>query len=122
MHIMAMPPQAIMQGMPIFIMVIICSQQVLNMAMSMPAIGSILHIMPCGVISQVILHIIIGIIIGIMPFIICGIMPFIMPIWGIMPIIGIMPFIIWGICIIGAVIMIVSFWLSRRSAPASPLD
>ncbi|PWR24997.1 hypothetical protein DKG74_04305 [Zavarzinia aquatilis] len=121
---MAMPPQAIMQGIPIFIMFIICSQQVLNIAMSMPAIGSILHIMPCGVISQVILHIIIGIIMGIMPFIICGIMPFIMPIigiWGIC-IIGIMPFIIWGICIIGAVIMIVSFWLYRRSAPASPSD
>ena len=81
MHIIIMPPQHIMQGMPAFIMPIMRSHISVKAAMVMPPIGIILHIMPSAVISQVIDAIIIGIgimppIIGfIMPPIICGIMP-----------------------------------------------
>jgi len=81
MHIIIMPPQAIMQGMPMFIMAIMRSQASVKAGIAMPPIGIILQTMPSAVISQVMLAIIIGIIIcGIMPgiipgIIICGIMP-----------------------------------------------
>ncbi len=87
MHIIIMPPQAIMQGMPMAIMAIMRSQASVNAGMAMPPIGIILQTMPSAVISQVMLAIIIGIIIicgiimlGIMPGIILGIIMF-----GIMP-------------------------------------
>src|SRR5437016_3197016 len=80
-----MPPQAIMQGMPAFIMVIMRLQYSMNMSFDMSPIGVISQTMPPAVILQVILHIIIGI--GIMPDII-GIMPFII---GIIPPMGIIP-------------------------------
>jgi hypothetical protein len=91
MHIMAMPPHAIIMGMPIVIMFIMRWQHSMNMSFMAASIGVISQVMPVGVIVQVILHIIIGI--GIMLFII-GIMLFII---GIMPpiiCIGIMPAII----------------------------
>ena len=121
MHIIIMPPQHIMHGMPASIIVIIALQQVSNISFDIPAIGIILHvIVPSAPISQVIRHIIIGImppmgmpiIEGIMPPmgmpIIEGIMPpmgmpiieGIMPpmgipiIEGIMPLVGVMPPII----------------------------
>jgi len=75
MHIMLMLPQCIIIGMPQFIII----------AMSMPAAGIILHIMPSSIMSQVMVAIIIG-----------------MPIIGI---IGMLAFI--GICICMAFIMVV---------------
>jgi len=85
------PPQAIIIGMPMFIMVIIRWQHSMNISFMDSSIGAISHFMPVGVMVQVILHIIIAIIeliIGIMePIIGIGIMPFII---GIMePIMGI---------------------------------
>lgn len=85
MHIMLMLPQCIIIGMPQFIIICIMSALFLNMAMSMPAAGIILHIMPSSIISQVMVAIIIG-----------------MPIMGI---IGMLAFI--GICICMAFIMVV---------------
>src|SRR6218665_2253216 len=84
MHIMLMLPQCIIIGMPQFIIICIMSQLFLNMAMSMPAAGIILHIMPSSIISQVMVAIIMG-----------------MPIIGI---IGMLAFI--GICICIAFIMV----------------
>jgi len=80
------PPQAIIIGMPMFIMVIIRSQHSMNMSFMESSMGVISHFMPAGVMVQVILHIIIAI--GIMPFIMgMGIIPVII---GIMePIMGI---------------------------------
>jgi hypothetical protein len=80
------PPQAIIVGMPIFIMAIMRSQHSMNISFMESSIGTISHFMPVGVMVQVILHIIIAI--GIMPFIMgIGIMP---PIICIMePIMGI---------------------------------
>ena len=60
MHIMLMLPQCIIIGMPQFIIICIISALFLNMAMSMPAAGIILHIMPSSIISQVMVAIIIG--------------------------------------------------------------
>jgi len=60
MHIMLMLPQCIIIGMPQFIIICIMSALFLNMAMSMPAAGIILHIMPSSIISQVMVAIIIG--------------------------------------------------------------
>jgi hypothetical protein len=102
--IIIMPPHIIIIGMPICIMFIMRLQHSMNIIWSMPAIGFISHIMPVGVMVQVISHIIIGImpIWGIIP--ICGIMDCMPPIIGIMPICGIIMFIgimpgmpIWGI-------------------------
>ncbi|KJZ62945.1 membrane protein [Pseudomonas fluorescens] len=59
-HIMLMLPQCIIIGMPQFIIICIISALFLNMAMSMPAAGIILHIMPSSIISQVMVAIIIG--------------------------------------------------------------
>ena len=83
MHIMLMLPQCIIIGMPQFIIICIMSALFLNMAMSMPAAGIILHIMPSSIISQVMVAIIIGMpiigIIGMLAFIGIGIcMAFIM--------------------------------------------
>ena len=83
MHIMLMLPQCIIIGMPQFIIICIISALFLNIAMSMPAAGIILHIMPSSIISQVMVAIIIGMpiigIIGMLVFIgICIGMAFIM--------------------------------------------
>jgi hypothetical protein len=76
------PPQAIIIGMPMFIMVIMVimrSQHSTNMSFMESSIGVISHFIPVGVMVQVILHIIIAV--GIMLFIMgIGIMP---PIIGI---------------------------------------
>jgi len=82
MHIMLMLAQCIIIGMPQSIIICIISALFLNIAMSMPAAGIILHSMPSSIISQVMVAIIIGIpmagIIG-MAFIgICICMAFIM--------------------------------------------
>ena len=73
MHIMLMLPQCIIIGMPQFIIICIMSALFLNMAMSMPAAGIILHSMPSSIISQVMVAIIIGMpiigIIGMLAFI-----------------------------------------------------
>jgi hypothetical protein len=91
MHIIIMPPQFIIIGMPEFTMLIMFWQHCLNMSFMESSIGPISQvIMPFGAIVQVILHIIIGMV-----------MPGTPPI---MPIIGIMPFII-GFIIIGFIIM-----------------
>ena len=83
---MVIPPQAIIMGMPMFIMVIIRWQHSMNMSFMESSMGVISHFIPVGVMAQVILHIITAI--GIMePIIGIGIMPFII---GIMePIMGI---------------------------------
>ena len=105
---MVMPPQFIIIGMPLPIMVIMVWQHCMNMSFIAGSIGAISQvIMPFGAMLQVILHIIIGIaipgmaipgiiigmppIIGfiIMGFIIIGFMP---PIIGIMGIICIAVF------------------------------
>lgn len=84
MHIMLMLPQCIIIGMPQSIIIIcIISALFLNMAMSMPAAGIILHIMPSSIMSQLMVAIIIGMpvigIIGMLAFIgICICMAFIM--------------------------------------------
>lgn len=84
MHIMLMLPQCIIIGMPQFIIICIISQLFLNIAMSMPAAGIILHIMPSSIISQVMVAIIMG-----------------------MPIIGITGMLLFiGICICIAFIMV----------------
>ena len=121
-----MPPHIIIIGMPPFIAFIMRLQHSMNMALSMPSIGFISHIMPVSVILQVIMPIIIGmgIIMGMPPII--GIIPFI----GIMPfIIGIMPFIIGDIIgwpmppiiafIIGIMFMAVFMEVSRPAARVS---
>jgi hypothetical protein len=85
MHIMLMLPQCIIIGMPQFIIICIISALFLNMAMSMPAAGIILHIMPSSIISQLMVAIIIG-----------------------MPIIGIIGMVVFiGICIGMAFILVV---------------
>jgi hypothetical protein len=84
MHIMLMLPQCIIIGMPQFIIICIISALFLNMAMSMPAAGIILHIMPSSIISHDMVAIIIG-----------------------MPIIGIIGMVVFiGICICMAFIMV----------------
>ncbi len=118
--IIIMPPQAIMQGMPAFIMPVIRLQNSMNMSLDESSIGIISQIMPFAVILQVILPIMTGIgiipdIIGIMPFIIIGfimLIGFIMPIMGIIApimlfIIGMPPIIIGivGICIAALIVL-----------------
>jgi hypothetical protein len=87
MHIIDMLAQCIIIGMPQFIIIDIMSALFLNIAMSMPAAGIILHSMPSSSISQLMVAIIIG-----------------MPIIGI---IGILVFI--GICM--AFIMFEALWI-----------
>ena len=95
MHIIVMPPHAIIIGMPIVVMLIMRWQHSMNISFMAASTGVISQVMPVGVMVQVILHIIIGIGIGIgvMPPII-GIMPFIMGIMAPIICIGIMPAII----------------------------
>ena len=104
MHIIAMPPHAIIMGIPIVLMLIMRSQHSMNMSFMAASIGAISQVMPVGVIVQVILHIIIGI--GIMPFII-GIMLFII---GIMP--AIIGMVIGDIACIGIALLIVPLLIS----------
>jgi hypothetical protein len=105
-HIIIMPPQFIIIGMPAPIMVIMVWQHCMKVSFMVSSIGPISQvIIPLGAIVQVILHIIIGIA---MPGI-----PFIIPIIG-MPaiigfiIIGFMPPII-GIMGIGIIVCIAVF-------------
>jgi hypothetical protein len=77
MHIIDILAQCIIIGMPHVIIIAIISALFLNMAMSMPAAGFMVHIMASGIMSQVMVAIIMG-----------------MPITGI---IGMVVFI--GICI-----------------------
>lgn len=89
---MVMPPQFIIIGMPLPIMVIMVWQHCMNMSFIAGSIGAISQvIMPFGAMLQVILHNIIGIAIPgmAMPGIIIGFMP---PIIGIMGIICIAVF------------------------------
>jgi hypothetical protein len=81
-HIMAIPPQHIIVGMPLVAMFIMFWQNCMNTSFIGISIGVISQVMPFAVIVQVIWHIIVGI--AIIPFI------------GIIPPIGIMPFIIMG--------------------------
>ncbi|MGY4495664.1 hypothetical protein ACVW0A_005920 [Pseudomonas sp. TE3610] len=60
MHIIDMLPQCIIIGMPQFIIICIISQLFLNMAMSMPAAGFMVHIMQSSIMSMVMVAIIIG--------------------------------------------------------------
>ncbi|BAP45316.1 putative uncharacterized protein [Pseudomonas sp. StFLB209] len=60
MHIIAMLPQCIIIGMPQFIIIAIISALFLNMAMSMPAAGFMVHIMASAIISHFMVAIIIG--------------------------------------------------------------
>jgi hypothetical protein len=91
-HIIGMPLQLIIIGMPHSTIFIIRAQQFLNISMFMPCIGIILHIiLPSACMPHSIMHFMAGI--G-MPIII-GIM-FIMG----MPIIGIMPMPAWDMHII----------------------
>lgn len=104
-HIIGMPPQTIIIGIPLPIMVIMRWHISMKAAFDMPSIGVISQTMPVAVILQVQLAIIMGIGI-IMPFIM-GIPP-IMPPMG-MPPIGIPPImgIIIGICIIGIALFMI---------------
>lgn len=87
-HIIVMPLQLIIIGMPVAIMFIMPWQHCMNMSLMASFMGSMVQVIaPAGVISQVIRHIIIGMA-----------MPGIPPI---MPIIGIMEFIIMGFIIMG---------------------
>ncbi|WP_420133378.1 hypothetical protein [Rhodopseudomonas sp.] len=119
--IIIVPPQFIIIGMPLFIMVIMVWQHCMNMSFMAGSIGAISQvIMPAGDIVQVILHIIIGMAIpGIamsgMPIIdmpaIIGfiIMGFIIP--GIPPIIGMgMGIGIMGIICIAVFIVLSIGW------------
>ncbi len=124
-----MPPQAIIMGMPPFIMVIMRLQQSMNISGDMPSIGIISQVMPVGVMVQVILAIIIGMGIGIIPPIIpfiigIGIMPpimgiGIMPFIGMPPIIGIIPFIPIIGCMVMAAFIVVSEISVAQPAAAS---
>jgi hypothetical protein len=97
-HIIIMPPQFIIIGMPAPIMVIMVWQHCMKASFVVSSIGPISQvIIPFGAIVQVILHIIIGIA---MPGI-----PFIIPIIGMPAIIGFMPPII-GIMGIGIIVCI----------------
>jgi hypothetical protein len=127
----------IIAGIPIDIAAFMRSQQSFIMSMAMPSIGFMVQTMPSAVISQVMVHIIIGIGIGIpiMPFIIMGfigipiigfimlIIGFIMLIMLIMGFIGmfiigfIMPLV--GICIAG-IIVLESFVLEKGRLFARP--
>jgi hypothetical protein len=86
MHIIDRLAQCIIIGMPQFIIIDIMSALFLNIAMSMPAAGIILHCIPSSSISQLMVAIIIG-----------------------MPIIGMLVFI--GICICMAFIMFETLWV-----------
>jgi len=119
-----MPPQLITMGMPLPIIFIIISQQVLNISMLMPEAGIILQVMPSAVISQLIFAIIMGIIpivpiippigmvMGIIPIPPIGIEPIMgiipIPLMGIEPVIGIIPIPLIGIICIAGIIVVFS--------------
>lgn len=96
-HIIAIPPQHIIMGMPLFAMFIMFWQHCMNMFFIDASMGVISQVMPLAVIVQVIWHIMVGI--AIIPFI------------GIMPPIGVMPFIIMGAAppIMGIIICMAGF-------------
>jgi hypothetical protein len=110
MHIIIMPPQLIIIGMPIACMFIICWQQAMNMSFMAASIGIISQVMPLSVMVHFIVPIIMGI--GIIPFI----MPFIGIMPGIIPFMGIMPPII-GIGIIPPIMGMAIAALVMRFAP-----
>ncbi|MCD5994236.1 hypothetical protein KDX38_10585 [Pseudomonas sp. CDFA 602] len=60
MHIIDMLAQCIIIGMPQFIIIAIMSALFLNIAMSMPAAGFMVHIMPSAIMSHVMVAIIMG--------------------------------------------------------------
>ncbi|MFL9828932.1 hypothetical protein [Rhodoplanes sp. SY1] len=116
-----MPPQAIIIGMPLPIMVHMVWQHCMNMSFMDASIGVISHIMPVGVMVHFIVHIIMGIGIGIMPFIMpgIGIMPmFIIGMFMGMFIMG-MPIIGIAVGIVGIVMAALIVWL-RRCDGSSP--
>lgn len=81
LHIIIMPPQHIIMGMPICIMLVMLSQHFMNMSFMDGSTGVISQVMPVGVMVYFIWH---AIIIGIPIMFIIGIMPpamagFIMP-------------------------------------------
>lgn len=114
-----MPPQAIIIGTPLPIMVHMVWQHCMNMSFIDASIGVISHIMPVGVMVHFIVHIIIGMGMGM------GIMPFIMPGIGIMPMFIIGMFII-GMPIIGIAVGMVGIVIAalmvslRRCDGSSP--
>jgi len=118
LHIMVMPPQVIIIGMPPFIIVIMRWQHSMNMSFMDGSIGVISQLMPAGVIVQVTLHIIIPM--GIVPPIIGIGMDIIgMDIIGIMEpgIIPVMPIAIGTIACIG----IVAFIANLRSVSSGKI-
>jgi hypothetical protein len=109
MHIIIMPPQFIIIGMPICIMLIMFSQHFMNMSFMAGSIGIISQVMPLAVMVHFIWQPIIG-----MPPIIMG---FIMP----PAIIGfIMPPIIMGIGIICIAAFIVSLQFIQQKRSVLP--
>ncbi|WP_249123512.1 MULTISPECIES: hypothetical protein [unclassified Bradyrhizobium] len=108
MHIIIMPPQFIIIGMPVPIMLIMFWQHCMNMSFMAGSIGAMSQVMPLAVIVQVTLHIIIGIAMAVMP--------------GMPPIIGIMPFIIGDMPpIIGIMVCIAGFiGISMRGDEITP--
>ncbi|GBL58405.1 membrane protein [Pseudomonas citronellolis] len=88
-HIIGMPLQLIIIGMPHSIILFISMQQFLNISMFMPCIGIILHIMASPCMEHSIMHFIDGM----------G-MPIIIGIIFIMPIIGIIAMPVWDMHII----------------------
>jgi hypothetical protein len=103
-HIIGMPPQTIIIGIPLPIMAIMRWHISMNAALDMPSIGVISQTMPVAVILQVQFAIIMGIGI-IMPPI--DIPPIGMPFIGIPPIMGIIIGICMGICIIGIALFMI---------------
>ncbi|MGL3211248.1 hypothetical protein [Bradyrhizobium sp. BR 1433] len=73
MHIIIMPPQPIIMGIPICIMFIMLSQHFMNMSFMAGSIGVISQVMPVGVMVHFIWQAIIGM--PIMGMFIIGIMP-----------------------------------------------
>jgi len=71
MHIIIMPPQHIIMGMPICIMLIMLSQHLANMSFMAGSIGVISQVMPAGVMVHLTWQ---GIIIGMPIMFIIGIM------------------------------------------------
>jgi hypothetical protein len=109
MHIIIMPPQHIIMGMPICIMLVMLSQHFMNMSFMDGSIGIISQVMPVGVMVYFIWQ---GIIIGMPIMFIIGIM---LP-----AMVGfIMPPIIIGMGIICIAVFIVILQVgSRTYSPA----
>ncbi|OBY59056.1 hypothetical protein A9513_005095 [Pseudomonas sp. AU12215] len=86
-HIIGMPLQLIIIGMPHSIILFISMQQFLNISMFMPCIGIILHIIMSPCMEHSIMHFMAGMPMF-MPIIIGIMLAFIMPIIGIMAMAG----------------------------------